>query len=141
MSSNSKTPNLGLPQWVLSDPPQMTDFNNAFLSIDNFAGTKGKANGVATLDSHSKIPSVQLPSLYATLKEYASYEDLGVEATATFQQIYNAMPDNSIALLRKVIEVSQEEYPEAFGLMTIIKEAVIQTGNLFSINIWAAEAL
>ena len=300
MSSNSKTPNLGLPQWVLSDPPQMTDFNNAFLSIDNFAGTKGKANGVATLDSgakvpvpqipaanslqvlnlgpyqnndriqtgqdlnnyttggsfwcgsleiantllncpykgrfklivdeatqngeiiyqyiipghvgygsiytiyyrvydtytsstpwgpwrtmmsvvegnqdsiqqtsallglnkgtangiatldsnakipstqipqlnyisttekgaangvatldsHSKIPSVQLPSLYATLKEYASYEDLGVEATATFQQIYNAMPDNSIALLRKVIEVSQEEYPEAFGLMTIIK--------------------
>ncbi|WP_412648774.1 hypothetical protein [Hydrogeniiclostridium mannosilyticum] len=121
MSSNSKTPNLSLPQWVLSDPPQMTDFNNAFLSIDNFAGTKGKANGVATLDSHSKIPSVQLPSLYATLKEYASYEDLGVEATATFQQIYNAMPDNSIALLRKVIEVSQEEYPEAFGLMTIIK--------------------
>lgn len=82
---------------------------------------KGAANGVATLDSHSKIPSVQLPSLYATLKEYASYEDLGVEATATFQQIYNAMPDNSIALLRKVIEVSQEEYPEAFGLMTIIK--------------------
>ena len=57
---------------------------------------KGAANGVATLDSHSKIPSVQRPSLYATLKEYASYEDLGVEATATFQQIYNAMPDNSI---------------------------------------------
>lgn len=62
MSSNSKTPNLGLPQWVLSDPPQMTDFNNAFLSIDNFAGTKGKANGVATLDSGAKVPVPQIPA-------------------------------------------------------------------------------
>ena len=104
LDSNAKIPSTQIPQL-------------------NYISTteKGAANGVATLDSHSKIPSVQLPSLYATLKEYASYEDLGVEATATFQQIYNAMPDNSIALLRKVIEVSQEEYPEAFGLMTIIK--------------------
>lgn len=63
MSSNSKTPNLDLPQWVLADPPQMTDFNSAFLSIDNFAGTKGKANGLATLDSSVKIPVSQIPSL------------------------------------------------------------------------------
>ena len=38
MSYNSQTPNLGLPQWILSDPPQMSDFNAAFSDIDNFAG-------------------------------------------------------------------------------------------------------
>lgn len=39
MSYNSTTPNLHLPQWILSDPPQMSDFNSAFNSIDTFAGT------------------------------------------------------------------------------------------------------
>lgn len=37
MSYNSQTPNLGLPQWILSDPPQMSDFNGAFSKIDEFA--------------------------------------------------------------------------------------------------------
>ena len=37
MSYNSQTPNLGLPQWILSDPPQMSDFNSAFSNIDEFA--------------------------------------------------------------------------------------------------------
>ena len=37
MSYNSQTPNLGLPQWILSDPPQMSDFNTAFSRIDDFA--------------------------------------------------------------------------------------------------------
>lgn len=38
MSYNSQTPNLGLPQWILSNPPQMSDFNTAFSLVDNFAG-------------------------------------------------------------------------------------------------------
>lgn len=38
MSYTSETPNLGLPQWILSDPPQMSDFNTAFSRIDEFAG-------------------------------------------------------------------------------------------------------
>lgn len=37
MSYNSQTPNLGLPQWILSDPPQMSDFNGAFSKVDEFA--------------------------------------------------------------------------------------------------------
>ena len=37
MSYNSQTPNLRLPQWILSDPPQMSDFNSAFSNIDEFA--------------------------------------------------------------------------------------------------------
>ena len=37
MSYNSTTPNFGLPQWILSDPPQMTDFNTAFSNIDSEA--------------------------------------------------------------------------------------------------------
>ena len=43
MSYESTTPNLGLPQWVLSDPPQMNDFNSAFSNIDTFAGTTNTA--------------------------------------------------------------------------------------------------
>lgn len=37
MSYNSTTPHLQLPQWILSDPPQMTDFNIAFGRIDDIA--------------------------------------------------------------------------------------------------------
>lgn len=36
MSYSGTTPNIGLPQWVLSDAPQMADFNNAFSDIDSF---------------------------------------------------------------------------------------------------------
>lgn len=34
MSYNSTTKYLKLPQWILSDPPQMSDFNTAFSLID-----------------------------------------------------------------------------------------------------------
>lgn len=55
MSYTSQTPNLGLPQWILSEPPQMSDFNGAFSSIDQFAGQKGNPSGLASLDSNGKI--------------------------------------------------------------------------------------
>lgn len=59
MSYQSTTPNLGLPQWVLSDGPQMSDFNGAFQDIDNFAGEKGAANGIATLDADGRLTAAQ----------------------------------------------------------------------------------
>lgn len=37
MSYVQKTPNFQLPQWVLSEPPQMDDFNTAFSNIDQKA--------------------------------------------------------------------------------------------------------
>lgn len=55
MSYVSQTPNLGLPQWILSEPPQMSDFNGAFSSIDQFAGEKGEPNGLATLDAEGNL--------------------------------------------------------------------------------------
>lgn len=55
MSYASQTPNLGLPQWILSEPPQMTDFNTAFSNIDQFAGQKGQPNGLATLDAEGNL--------------------------------------------------------------------------------------
>lgn len=55
MSYVSQTPNLGLPQWILSEPPQMSDFNGAFSSIDQFAGEKGQPNGLATLDAEGNL--------------------------------------------------------------------------------------
>ncbi len=36
MSYTSTTENLGLPQYVLSDKPQMSDFNAAYAAISNF---------------------------------------------------------------------------------------------------------
>ena len=37
MASASKTPNLNLPQWVGTEKPERTDFNEAFLAIDGYA--------------------------------------------------------------------------------------------------------
>lgn len=34
MASTDKTPNLNLPQWVASEKPERTDFNDAFSAID-----------------------------------------------------------------------------------------------------------
>lgn len=59
MSYNSTTANLGLPQWILSDPPQMSDFNTAFSKIDEFAGPDGTSGGVARLGSNGAIPPSQ----------------------------------------------------------------------------------
>ena len=74
MSYQSTTPNLGLPQWVLSDGPQMSDFNGAFQDIDNFAGEKGAANGIATLDASGKVvqnpASAGVANGLATLNEH-----------------------------------------------------------------------
>lgn len=58
MSYVSQTPNLGLPQWILSEPPQMSDFNGAFSSIDQFAGEKGQPNGIATLTQRGTLYSL-----------------------------------------------------------------------------------
>lgn len=37
MSYSGTTENLNLPQWILSDPPQMADFNSALLRIDQYS--------------------------------------------------------------------------------------------------------
>lgn len=36
MASAAKTPKLLLPQWTTAEKPERTDFNDAFLKIDNF---------------------------------------------------------------------------------------------------------
>lgn len=59
MGYNSTTPNLGLPQWILSNPPQMSDFNTAFSKIDEFAGPDGTSGGVARLGDNGAIPPSQ----------------------------------------------------------------------------------
>lgn len=59
MGYNSTTPNLGLPQWILSNPPQMSDFNTAFSKIDEFAGPNGTEGGVARLAGNNAVPITQ----------------------------------------------------------------------------------
>ena len=49
MSYNSTTPNFDLPQWILSDPPLMTDFNTAFSNIDSKATPKSESISTGTL--------------------------------------------------------------------------------------------
>lgn len=41
MSSAAVTPNLGLPQWVAGEKPERTDFNAAFLAIDDIGVMAG----------------------------------------------------------------------------------------------------
>ena len=43
MSFEASTPNLGLPQWVYTDKPQMIDFNGAFLDIDSHIVESGSS--------------------------------------------------------------------------------------------------
>ena len=47
MSYNATTQNFALPQWVLTDPPQMTDFNTAFQNISS-----GAALNTRTINGH-----------------------------------------------------------------------------------------
>lgn len=63
MSYSSETPNLGLPQWVLSDPPQMADFNNAFSTIDehttfdSIVSPGGEMTGALTMNNNVSVNS------------------------------------------------------------------------------------
>lgn len=63
MSYSSTTPNLGLPQWVLSDPPQMADFNNAFSTIDehttfdSLVSPGGEMTGALTMNNNVPVNS------------------------------------------------------------------------------------
>lgn len=63
MSYSSTTPNLGLPQWVLSDPPQMADFNSAFSTIDehttfdSLVSPGGEMTGALTMNNNVSVNS------------------------------------------------------------------------------------
>lgn len=64
----SRTTNLDLVT-EQSDSTKFSDYvNNVdgnFVKIDQFAGTKGAANGLASLDAQGKVPSSQLPEISA----------------------------------------------------------------------------
>lgn len=51
-------------------------------AIDNFKATKGKAGGLAELDSDGKVPSAQLPSYVDDVLEY-DYKDTAEKGSAT----------------------------------------------------------
>ena len=55
MSYVQKTANFQLPQWELSEPPQMNDFNTAFLNIDQKAVPTTR-----TINSHSLSSDITL---------------------------------------------------------------------------------
>ena len=58
---------------------------------------------------------------YTKLKEYTTWTDLGLEATATVEEIIEAMGNNSIAILDIYAQNSKKQYPAQYGLLTISK--------------------
>lgn len=54
MASAATTPNLGLPQWVGTEKPEMDDFNAAFDAIDDHVATFAKS---LTSNGYQKYPS------------------------------------------------------------------------------------
>lgn len=61
MASTNKTENLNLSQYISSDTiSYSTDYNADMQKIDTFAGSKGKANGLASLNADGKL--VQMPT-------------------------------------------------------------------------------
>lgn len=77
MGYNSTTQNLGLPQWILSNPPQMSDFNTAFSKIDEFAGPNGTEGGVARLAGNNAVPITQGGTGATTISD--ARQNLGLE--------------------------------------------------------------
>lgn len=59
MSYHATTANLELPQWILSDAPQMADWNAALAKIDTFAGPSGAKGGVARLGNNAAVTPEQ----------------------------------------------------------------------------------
>lgn len=61
MASTNKTENLNLSQYISSDTiSYSTDYNADMQKIDAFAGSKGQANGLASLNANGKL--VQMPT-------------------------------------------------------------------------------
>lgn len=58
---------------------------------------------------------------YTKLKEYTNWTELGLEATATVEEIIEAMGNNSIAILDIYAQNSKKQYPAQYGLLTISK--------------------
>lgn len=48
-----------------TDSTKLRTIDDNFRLIDTFAGTKGQASGLASLDSTGKVPSSQLPEISA----------------------------------------------------------------------------
>ena len=86
MSYETETPNLGLPQWVYTDKPQMTDFNDAFSKIDTGVGGKLDADNYAHLATPLTTRSGSAISLTLAppLMEYITGMQLFVNFNSAF---------------------------------------------------------
>ena len=81
MASASKTPNLNLPQWVGTEKPERTDFNAAFLAIDQAATSD---------DDYVKFPDGTMICWGSILMDASSTGRK--TATWTFPQTFSAVP-------------------------------------------------
>jgi hypothetical protein len=72
MAYSNQTPALGLPQWEGTDPPERTDYNDAFLAID------GAVSGLLTREEYQEMRPVieseinALAQQAAQIRVYAS---------------------------------------------------------------------
>lgn len=57
MSSTNKTPNLNLPQWVATDKPERTDFNQAMSDIDT--NIKSLSNTMVKLTGNQSVSGIK----------------------------------------------------------------------------------
>jgi hypothetical protein len=72
---------------------------------------------------------------YTKLKEYTTWTDLGLkEGEATIEQLFNAMSDNSIAVLTKTSTTPQGEFPYQWGMLTVVKSGRNRSSWEYSLN-------
>ncbi len=92
--------------------------------VDELLSIKGKANGLATLDEHGKVPSNQLPSYVYNVLEYNTLSDF--PSIGEKGKIYIAIDNNKQYRWTGSIytKISNDEYILNIGNFTSIDSAV-----------------
>lgn len=104
--------------------------DNLHKELTNFKNTKGKANGLASLDDSGKVPSTQLPSYVSALGETSSTAYPGDKGKAT-TDVVNSLSDN---LVNDVLVSQSDKNSVSLTIKSITKNPVKKNKELLLVD-------
>lgn len=89
MASAARTPNLSLPQWTAGEKPERTDFNAAFLALDNDAMDRGweRLSGTWTYASITTVTVASGAAAIYRIGDYIRWKNGGVYRYGTLKTV------------------------------------------------------
>ena len=121
MASTNSTTNLQLSQFVGSDTPKwLQDYNGDMAKIDAFAGQKGQASGLASLDSSGKLAQMPTAADVAAVPTTRKINNkvLSSDITLTAADV-GARPDTWTPTAAEVGAVASTEKAQPNGVATL----------------------